>query len=139
MDRVYTKICKVDEEKRLIYGPALVPETFDSQEHIASAIEIEKAAHDFLAGVNEDRQTGVMHEDFEPEIAVVESYVAPVDFDLGGDAISKGTWVVVAKVHDDDVWKRVQDGELTGYSIAGKAVSELVDDEGNPVENGDEE
>jgi DNA adenine methylase len=138
MDRVYTKICKIDSAKRLIYGPALVPETFDSQEHIASAVEIEKAAHDFLAGVNEDRQMGVMHEDFEPEIAVVESYIAPVDFDLGDDPISIGTWVIVSKVYDDDVWQRVQDGELTGYSIAGKAVSEIVDDLGNTLENGDD-
>lgn len=132
--RIYTPITKVDTEKRLVYGPVLVPETFDSQDHIISVDEIEKSAHEFLALFNIYTGMGVMHEELNADIIPVQSFIAPVDYTLGDEEIKKGTWMLVSKVLDDDIWQQVKDGELRGYSIGGKATSEEVDEEGNAIE-----
>lgn len=35
--------------------------------------------------------------------------------------IAKGTWLLAVRVLSDDLWRRVKDGELTGFSIGGSA------------------
>ena len=41
-------IYKIDEEKHIVYGKALVPDRFDSQGDKISKEDIESAAHNFL-------------------------------------------------------------------------------------------
>ena len=65
---------------------------------------------------------------------VVESYVAPVDFEIEGEKIKKGAWVL-ATLATDEVWEKIKKEEITGYSMAGTATktkiskSEAPDDE----------
>lgn len=101
-------------EKRLVYGIVLEPEIKDAQGDIYDAEVIEVSAHNFLKDV---RKMGVMHKQFGTNLHIVESYIAPVDFQLGDELVIKGSWVLVAKVLDEDVWEQVKNGELTGYSI----------------------
>lgn len=131
------EILKRDDERRLIYGPVLIPENFDLQDDIISAGEIENAAHNYLVklsfhddpeflqslGMNAVSKRGFMHTEFNRKIAVVESYIAPVDFEMGGRTITKGTWVGVVKVFDDEVWNLVKAGRITGFSIGGRSRS----------------
>ena len=133
--RIYTPITKVDTEKRLVYGAVLVPETFDSQGHIISEEEIEKSAHEFMALINLYTGMGIQHEEMTPDVVPVQSFIAPVDYALGDDEIKQGTWMLVSKVLNDEIWQQVKDGELRGYSIGGKATSEEVDEEGNAIED----
>nr|WP_051009134.1 XkdF-like putative serine protease domain-containing protein [Bacillus xiamenensis] len=51
---------------------------------------------------------------------VVESYIAPSDFERGDEVIKKGSWVLVTKA-SDEIWEQIQKGEITGYSMAGTA------------------
>ena len=51
---------------------------------------------------------------------VVESYVAPDDFEIGNAVIRKGSWVLVTKA-SDEVWDQIKAGIITGYSMAGTA------------------
>jgi len=112
-------ILQKDAEKRIVLGPALVPEQTDLQGDIIGLDEIEKAAHEYLA--NEASEQGVMHRDFSKKLEVVESYIAPVDFEINGRKIVKGTWMLAFRILDDDTWEDVKKGVLRGFSIGGVA------------------
>ncbi|MEC0714507.1 XkdF-like putative serine protease domain-containing protein, partial [Bacillus haynesii] len=93
------------------------PDTPDAHGDFMTAPEIEKAAHGFLKDAREiDKQ-----HDFQGGVGeVVESYVAPADFEVNGETIKKGSWVLVTKA-SDEIWEQIKKGEITGYSMAGTA------------------
>ena len=107
-------ICKIDEDKRLVYGIVMEPDSIDSQGDWESAEEIERAAHKFM---KDSRVIYREHKTKQPNVHVVESYIAPED---AGD-IKKGSWVMVTFVGEDSLWKEVKKGNFTGYSIRGYA------------------
>ncbi|GIN71141.1 hypothetical protein J14TS2_16160 [Bacillus sp. J14TS2] len=116
-------INKEDDEQQLVYGVVYEPgnaddsDTWDSHDDFMTAGEIEKAAHGFM----KDARNIDMQHDFEAGVGeVVESYIAPADFDLGEETITKGSWVLVTKA-SDEVWEEIKKGEITGYSMAGTA------------------
>jgi hypothetical protein len=113
-----TPIWKNDAQ-HIVYGVVLAPEHRDSQGDIVSAEEIEKAAHRYLV---DSRKSDVQHSEEQAAVDVIESYVAPQDFVIAGEHVSKGSWVMAHKVHDPAVWKDVQSGKLTGLSIGGSAI-----------------
>lgn len=131
-------IAKRDDEQQIAYGWAYVSERADGQrvvDHSGEFIELadlERAAVEFML---ESRAGSDMHErtrndQGEPIADVVESFVVTGEkleaMGLDGSAVQKGWWVGV-KVHDRDVWKRVQSGELSMFSIEGRATREPVD------------
>lgn len=114
----YIPIQKVDVEKRLVTGIVLEPDTVDLQGDIYDADTIEDSAHNFLKNV---RNMGLMHKQFGKNLHVVESNIAPVNFELNGKKIKQGTWVLTAKVLDDEIWEAVKNNELNGFSIGAVA------------------
>lgn len=110
-------LTKADDEKKLVYGIVYEPDTPDAHGDFMTVAEIEKAAHGFLKDAREiDKQ-----HDFQGGVGeVVESYVAPADFEVNGETIKKGSWVLVTKA-SDEVWEQIKKGEITGYSMAGTA------------------
>lgn len=130
-------INKEDEEKQLVYGVVYEPEVEDAHGDVMTAAEIEKAAHGF---VKDARNIDTQH-DFESGVGeVVESYIAPTDFEIGEHEIAKGSWVLVTKA-SDGIWEDVKKGEITGYSMAGTAETIEKEQEEKPVSKseGDEE
>jgi len=113
-------IHKANDEKRVVCGVVLEPETVDAQGDIISDEEIEKAAHRFLLVC---QKIGEMHRKLNPKLKVVESYVAPQDFRINGATVKKGSWIMAIKIFDDGVWSKIKSGELTGFSIAGYAAT----------------
>lgn len=112
-----------DDEQRLVYGVVYEPDTPDAHNDMMDAEEIEKAAHTFL---KEYRNIDKQH-DFQGGYGeVVESYVAPQDFQVGEETISKGSWVLVTKA-DEETWESIKKGDITGYSMAGMAEVEEVE------------
>lgn len=67
------------------------------------------------------------HKENNPEVEVVESFIAPCDFSYGdGDSmdreqVTKGSWVLVTKVLDNELLESIKNGERTGYSLEGTA------------------
>jgi len=114
----YIPISKVHVEKRIVTGIVLEPERVDLQGDIYDADTIEESAHNFLKDV---RQMGVMHKQMKNNLHVVESYIAPVDFDMGGIPIKQGTWLLSAKVADDKIWDAIKNNEISGFSIGAVA------------------
>ncbi|QDP63954.1 MAG: hypothetical protein Unbinned3992contig1000_68 [Prokaryotic dsDNA virus sp.] len=109
-------IFKADEDKRIVYGIVLEPDTIDLQGDVLGLDTIETAAHKYLVA---SRLVGDGHSQ-AAEAEVVESYLAPADIELGGQVIREGTWIMGVKVLDEAMWQAVKDGEYTGFSIGGR-------------------
>jgi DNA adenine methylase len=108
------------EEERFVLGVVLEPETVDAQKDIYSAAEVREAAHRFM---EEYQNVGLMHRQLvNDKVKILESYVAPVALDVGGGHVKQGAWLLAVRVEDDDLWRQVKDGTLTGYSIGGNAI-----------------
>jgi DNA adenine methylase len=107
-------------EERYVFGVVLEPEKVDAQQDIYSAAEVRDAAHRFM---EEYRNLGLMHREILGEqVKILESYLAPAEFEADGTRIKKGTWLLAVRVLDDELWKQVKAGELTGFSIGGSAL-----------------
>lgn len=114
-DVIEIPIIKADAEQHLVYGLVYEPDTEDTQGDGMTADEIEKTAHTYNANyrlVNKQHKTDVNAD-------VVESYIAPVDFELGGQSIKKGSWLLVTRANDPKVWEDIKKGKLGGYSMEG--------------------
>ncbi|EOP60968.1 hypothetical protein IKQ_06199 [Bacillus cereus VDM053] len=120
-----------DEDQKLVYGIVYEPgsaedtSTHDAHGDFMDAEDIERSAHNFIAKY---RNIDAQHDFNAGAGEVVESYVAPVDMDINGETITKGTWVLVTKA-TDEIWKDIKDGKMTGYSLAGIAETEVIEEE----------
>ena len=114
-------------DERYVLGVALAPETEDSQGDVYSAEEVRTAAHGFM---ERGGDLFFMHKRplSSAEVKVIETYLAPVDFELGGRSVKQGTWLVALRVLSDELWGAIRTGELTGLSIAGSARTEPAAD-----------
>ena len=137
---------KTDAVKKQVFAYALVPETFDHQEHIVSEEEIEKACHslmrNFAARVAKGTGSSVDHTDFNPALYPIESAI-DVDGSLGkalgfAKPIAKA-WLIGLQANDE-VWDKIQKKEITGISIGGTAFSKEIEaddaDDGQHEEGG---
>ena len=107
------------EDEHIVCGIVYEPDTEDTQGDQASEAEIRKAAYKYMEHVQKFK---VMHKGAHKKaIRVLESYIAPVDFELNGNSVKKGSWVLTARVLDEDIWKQIKKGEITGFSMAGRA------------------
>jgi site-specific DNA-adenine methylase len=106
-------------EERYVLGVVLEPETIDAQDDIYSAAEVRDAAHGFM---QQYRNVGLMHRGLvNDQVKILESYLAPVSFQLDGADVRKGTWLLAIRVLADDLWSAIKAGEITGLSIGGSA------------------
>lgn len=119
-------LTKADDAQKLVYGIVYEPNAVDAHDDFMNAEEIEKAAHSFM---KDARNIDLQHNFEDGYGDVVESYIAPQDFEVGGENIVKGSWVLVTKA-SDEVWEAIQKGDITGYSMAG--VAETVQKESEP-------
>lgn len=109
-----------DGEEHYVLGIVLEPDVVDAQQDTYNAEEIRTAQHRFMSDF---RNLGLMHKsNVNDKVQILESYIAPVDFDLGETHVKKGTWMMAVRVADDGLWQAVKSGELTGFSIGGTAI-----------------
>lgn len=133
---LYVPIEKADAEmRRISYGVVLEPDTEDLQGDILEPEDIELAAHTYM----EDSQSaGEMHLQMVDGAKVVESFLAPSDFSVqktDGDLeiVRKGSWVMAIR-WPEPIWKRIVDGELTGFSVGGSGVRLEIVEKNEPIE-----
>lgn len=122
-----------DGEKRMLYGPALIPNQaivrYDKQGQKYfikySPETIEKTAQEFLKRNLHHNHT-VQHELPVAGLTVVESWIkqgADKGQEFGFD-LPDGTWMIGVKVEDQTTWEAVKQGVLKGFSIEGFFVPE---------------
>ena len=90
------KILMSDDTTHFVTGIVYAPLTEDSHGNFMTEDEIRKAAHWFVK--NGDKVD--LQHSFEQVagVTVVETYVAPCDMEVGGQAVVKGTWLMTVEV-----------------------------------------
>lgn len=113
----YGRILKADAENHYVTGIVYEPMAEDSHGNYMTEAEITKAAYYFAK--NGDKVD--LQHSFEPleGATVVETWIAKADFDIGGEAVKKGTWLMTVEVTDASVWESIEKGDITGFSMGG--------------------
>ena len=127
---------KVDEEKRMLVSPALIPNKqifrFDpntQQEYYVyfSPETVRKAAELYLEHNNHHKAT-YEHQERVAGVLTVESWVKEGEQEkskLYGYDLPNGTWFVKMKIENDELWNKIKAGELKGLSIEGYFVDKM--------------
>ena len=108
------------EDKHIIVGCALVPDKpiyrrdGDEEFYIQFSKEtIEKLAHSYLAN---DRiySFSTDHKDETDDVYIIETWLKTSENDKSKDYgldVPIGSWMVMAKVENDEIWNRIKEGE----------------------------
>ena len=120
------QICLNKDEKHIVMGAVLIPDkpiyrNQDGEEFYIqfSAETIEKLAYQYLA---KDRVYSFtqQHEDVADDIYVVETWLKTSENDKSKDYgidVPIGSWLMAAKVENEDIWNKIKSGEMNGFSI----------------------
>lgn len=115
-------VIKTKEEKYalgIVLEPLKEMGQVDAQNDLYSAEEVKKAAHLFM---EEFANMGVQHTELaNSRIRILETWIQRDDAVIEGVTVTKGTWLMAVKFIDDELWEKVKKGEITGFSIGGKA------------------
>ncbi|MBA7534306.1 DNA ligase [subsurface metagenome] len=106
------------EDEHIVAGVVYSPDEVDSQGDMATEEEIRKAAYRFMEEVQKFK---VNHEGKNVDVKVLEIYIAPQNLEIAGQKVKKGSWVLVVRILDEGIWKKIKSGELSGFSLAGRA------------------
>jgi hypothetical protein len=117
-------ILKVDVDERIVWGWAYVStvkgvRSVDHSEESVSPEVLVKAATNFMLSV---RTAKAMHQG-DSVGEVVHSF--PLTNELGkslGVSSDREGWIICMKIHDEKVWQSVKSGELSAFSIGGRAL-----------------
>jgi len=135
-DKHNLTFAKVDEEKRMLVSPALIPNkqifrydpNTDSEYYVYFSPEtVRKAAELYLKHNNHHKAT-YEHQDRVAGVLTVESWIKEGDMDkskMFGYDLPNGTWFVKMKIENDDLWKKIKEGELKGLSIEGYFIDKM--------------
>jgi hypothetical protein len=121
---------EVDAEKRILMGAALVPNkqiyrrNKDKEFYIYfSEDTVRKASQLFLIRANQNNATLEHEKKMLEGMSVVETWIIENEkmdkSRLYNFNLPKGTWMISMKVNNDEVWKKVKEGEVKGFSIEG--------------------
>ena len=124
------KLASVNNELRMLYGPALIPNKYilridkNTGEDYYIYFEpetIAKCAHLYLKK-NLQHNTTIEHNFSVMGCPVVESWIIEGEKDKAyhfGLSAPVGSWIVGLNVTDDEIWAEVKDGNVKGFSIEG--------------------
>jgi len=127
---------KVDEEKRMLVSPALIPNkqifrydpNTDSEYYVYfSKDTVRKAAELYLKHNNHHKAT-YEHQERVAGVLTVESWIKEGKQDkssLYGYDLPVGTWFVKMRIENDELWTKIKEGELKGLSIEGYFVDKM--------------
>lgn len=113
-----SKQLPITTDKMELIGPVLIPDKLiyrriEGREFYISfdAETIEQLANDYLANGFQYNFT-LDHKAETNDVVVVQSWVTLEDGEY-----PKGTWMIKAKVNNEDLWQSIKSGEFKGFSI----------------------
>lgn len=128
-----------DEEKRMLYGVALradfpIYRRYGDEEFylVFDSKAIERLVVKFMSNFYQKNFTVDHMEDAEG-IVITESWIV-MDTEndkskaLGLENVSKGSWIIGAKINNDEIWQSIKDGRWHGFSIESWIDMEEVQD-----------
>ena len=129
-DKNNLTFAKVDEEKRMLVSPALIPNkqifrhdpNTDSDYYVYFSPDTVRKASELYLKHNNHHKATYQHQDRVSGVLTIESWIKEGDMDkskMYGYDLPNGTWFVKMKITNDDVWQKIKAGELKGLSIEG--------------------
>jgi hypothetical protein len=129
-------LSKIDEEKKTIISPALIPNKSifrfnadtNQEYYVYFSRETVKQASELYLKHNNHHKATLEHTDRLAGILTVESWVKAGDSDkskLYGYDLPDGTWFVSMKVDNPEIWALVKDKKIAGLSIEGYFVDRV--------------
>ena len=120
------QICLEKDEKHLVYGAVLIPNkpiyrrNQEEEFYIQFPQEtIERLAHSYLQNDNIYSFTQ-QHQVIADGVSIVESWVKMSSNDKSKDLgidVPDGTWLIGAKIENDDIWEGIKNQEMRGFSV----------------------
>jgi len=130
-------LAKVDEEKKMLVSPALIPnkqiyryDPATDQDYYVffSKDTVQKASELYLKNNNHHKAT-YEHQDRVGGVLTVESWIIEDSkkdkSNLYGFSLPVGTWMVKMKIENEEMWERIKSKELKGISIEGYFVDKM--------------
>jgi len=136
----FLSLAKLDEEKKTLVGAVLIPNKeivrYDQEENeeyfvYFSEDTIKKAQELFMINLRNNNAT-YEHKETIQGLSVVESWIKEdKKFDksnqYGFKNMPIGTWFVKMKVDNNDVWQKVKEKSVKGFSIEGYFTDVLIE------------
>ena len=133
---ISASFAKVDEEKRMLVSPALIPNkqifrydaNTDSEYYVYFSPETVRQASELYLKHNNHHKATYEHKDRVAGVLTVESWIKEGDMDkskMYGFDLPNGTWFVKMRIDNNDLWQKIKAGELKGLSIEGFFVDRM--------------
>jgi hypothetical protein len=136
----FLSLAKLDEEKKTLVGAVLIPEKeiprYDQEldeEYVVyfSKDTIKKAQELFMSTLRNNNAT-YEHKTPIEGLTVVESWIKEDEkldksSQFGFEKMPIGTWFVKMKVNNDEIWDKVKNKEIRGFSIEGYFTDVLIE------------
>jgi hypothetical protein len=120
---------KINEDKRIIIGLALIPnkpiyrKNEDKEYYIYFSKETVRKSSELFLKNNRNNEATLEHNLKANGVSVIESWIVEdVQKDktaLYGLNAVEGSWAVVMKIYNDEIWEDVKLGKYKGLSIEG--------------------
>ncbi len=101
---------------RIVMAEMLIPDTPNTYGDIFTRDAIRGIAHQFaITGLNGEVGNDIEHDnvDVTGKVFVVESFIARE----GDPNFIEGSWVIAMWINDDEIWDKVLNNELNGFSF----------------------
>ena len=124
-------LAKVDEEKRMLISPALIPNknivrydaNTDSEYYVWFSKETVRKASELYLKHNNHHKATYEHQERVSGVLTVESWIIEdpkMDkANIYGFQLKKGTWMVKMKIDNEELWQDIKSKKIRGLSIEG--------------------
>jgi hypothetical protein len=124
-------LAKVDEEKRMLISPALIPNkniirydaNTDSEYYVWFSKETVRKASELYLKHNNHHKATYEHQERVSGVLTVESWIIEdpkMDkANLYGFQLKKGAWMVKMKIDNEELWQDIKSKKIKGLSIEG--------------------
>ena len=131
MEKMSKQRFQTDEEKRIVLGPAMIPDqkiyrkdSLGNPYYVYfSSDTIKMIAEKYMRNKYIDNNDEMHDGKAVSDVYVVESWIKESEndksTDFGYSDLPVGTWFVSMKVRNDSTWAKVKEGKLNGFSVSG--------------------
>jgi hypothetical protein len=108
----FIPIKKMDADRQIVFGEVYAPYEIDSHGDMMTEKSIEQLAYRFMRKTDLSKVIDVQHNRKPIAAYPVESFIA-----RGNPDYTEGAWVLAVKIDDKDIWAKIKNNELNGYSF----------------------
>ena len=127
-----------DDDEMIVTGPCMVPDQLILRKdemgnpfHVFFSKEtVAKIAQKFFE-YNKQNNTDINHDDdITTDNTLLESWIV-LDPNMDkskamGFEVPEGTWMSSYKINDEETWKKIKEGQLNGFSVAGQFIEKAT-------------